>query len=43
MEYYFFNDFLVINSIRLLALDWGRMSINELFRLFLYWLLNLSL
>ena len=43
MEDYFFNDFLVINSIRLLTFDRGRMSINELFRLFLYWLLNLSL
>lgn len=43
MKDYFFNNFLVINSIRLLALDRGRMSVHKLLGLFLYWLLNLSL
>lgn len=43
MKDYFFNDFLVVHSIRFLAFDGRGMSIHKLFWLFLYWLLNLSL
>lgn len=43
MEYYFLDNFLVINSIRFCSFDRRRMSIYKLLRLFLYWLLDLSL